>query len=115
MKYRIPFFLLGILMVVCSGVSAQSDKWIDKQYFDNRARAWIVEVTSTSKKTLYCTVTWDGVRTAYSDGMTHNDVGRVISGKFTLVLPPYSGVGAAKSASEGVNQVGDFKHKTICA
>jgi hypothetical protein len=84
-------------------VIAQSESWTSHQYFDQRTKAWWVQVSSTVPRVLQVTVTWHGSR----------GVGRPVKGWFVLLVPAYPGFGAAVTAQKGVPGLKQFAYSAV--
>jgi hypothetical protein len=89
-------------------VASADGEWKDRAFWDNVTGLWITAVTSTVKKQLTCTVTWNGI----SVGKVNN--GQTVHGTFTLVIPAWPGYGAAMEGRSGIKDVSGFHEQTVC-
>ena len=105
MPHRFLKLLLGIYAFVGwqLPVMAQSGSWTSQQYFDQRTRAWWVQVSSTIPRSFFLTVNWHGNR---GEGLP-------VKGSFVLLVPPYPGFGAPVTAQRGVPGIKHFGYTIV--
>jgi hypothetical protein len=100
---------LSILFILVADSQGQEAGWTSNSYYDNSEGKWIVEVSSTLKRWLHCTIIWHATRAGRND----QGGGTSIGGQYVLTVPPYSGVGPASRAAGGVSGVGNFNYKIL--
>lgn len=90
--------VIGVLICWHLPAVAQDGGWTSHQYYDQRHRAWWVQVSSTIPRAFTLTVNWHGTR----------GYGRGVKGSFVLLVPAYPGFGAPVTAQKGLPGILNF-------
>jgi hypothetical protein len=110
LTWRAVILSLSILFIlVADSQGEEAGSWTSDSYYDNTEGKWIVEVSSTLRRWLHCTIIWHANRAG------RNDLGGGAStgGQYVITVPPYSGIGPASRAAGGVSGVGNFSYKIV--
>jgi len=95
--------VVGLLIGWQLPAVAQNGGWTSHQFYDQRYRAWWVQVSSTVPRAFTLTVIWHGNRGA----------GRGVKGSFVLLVPAYPGFGAPVTAQKGVPGINNFGYTIV--